>query len=44
MRSLAAQIPGAEYVEIAGAGHLSNLEAPDRFDEAVARFLAAHDL
>jgi 3-oxoadipate enol-lactonase len=44
MRSLAAQIPGAEYVEIAGAGHLSNLEAPDRFDEAVARFLSAHDL
>lgn len=44
MRSLAAQIPGAEYVEIAGAGHLSNLEAPDRFDEAVARFLAAHEL
>ena len=44
MRSLAAQIPDAEYVEIAGAGHLSNLEAPDRFDEAVARFLAAHNL
>ncbi len=44
MRSLAAQIPDAEYVEIAGAGHLSNLEAPDRFDEAVARFLSAHDL
>jgi len=44
MRSLASQIPDAEYVEIAGAGHLSNLEAPERFDEAVARFLAAHDL
>jgi pimeloyl-ACP methyl ester carboxylesterase len=44
MRSLAAQIPDAEYVELAGAGHLSNLEAPDRFDEAVARFLSAHDL
>jgi pimeloyl-ACP methyl ester carboxylesterase len=44
MRSLASLIPDCEYVEIAGAGHLSNLEAPDRFDEAVARFLAAHDL
>jgi 3-oxoadipate enol-lactonase len=44
MRSLATQIPDAEYVEIAGAGHLSNLEAPDRFDEAVARFLGAHQL
>lgn len=44
MRALAAQIPGAEYVELAGVGHLSNLEAPDRFDEAVARFLAAHEV
>ena len=44
MRALAQQIPDAEYVEIAGAGHLSNLEAPERFDEAIARFLAAHDL
>ncbi len=44
MRSLASQIPAAEYVEIAGAGHLTNLEAPARFDEAIARFLAAHDL
>ena len=39
-----AQIPDAEYVEIAGVGHLSNLEAPRRFDEAVARFLAAQNL
>ena len=44
MRSLAAQIRGAEYVELAGVGHLSNLEAPGRFDDAVARFLAAHEL
>jgi 3-oxoadipate enol-lactonase len=43
-RAMAAAIPDAEYVEIAGAGHLSNLEAPDRFDDAVARFLDAHDL
>jgi 3-oxoadipate enol-lactonase len=44
MRALAQVIPDAEYVEIAGAGHLSNLEAPDRFDDALARFLNAHDL
>jgi 3-oxoadipate enol-lactonase len=44
MRGLAQAIRGAEYVEIAGVGHLSNLEAPDRFDDAVARFLAAHEL
>jgi pimeloyl-ACP methyl ester carboxylesterase len=43
-RAMAAAISDAEYVEIAGAGHLSNLEAPDRFDDAVARFLDAHDL
>src|SRR5262249_20728311 len=44
MRGLAQAIPDAEFVEIAGAGHLSNLEAPDRFDDAVARFLMAQDL
>lgn len=44
MRAMALAIPDSEFVEIAGAGHLSNLEAPDRFDDAVARFLAAHDL
>lgn len=44
MRGVAQAIPDAEFVEIAGVGHLSNLEAPDRFDEAVQRFLAAHDL
>ena len=44
MRNLAQAIPGAEYVEIAGAGHLSNLESPGRFDDALARFLAAHEL
>ncbi len=44
MRGMAQAIPDAEYVEIAGAGHLSNVEAPDRFDDAIARFLAAHEL
>jgi 3-oxoadipate enol-lactonase len=44
MRALAGTIPDAEYVEIAGAGHLSNLEAPDRFDDAISRFLDAHGL
>jgi 3-oxoadipate enol-lactonase len=44
MRTLADQLSDGEYVEIAGAGHLSNLEAPGRFNEAVARFLQSHDL
>ena len=44
MRGMQQAIADAEYVEIAGAGHLSNLEAPDRFDDALARFLDAHQL
>jgi 3-oxoadipate enol-lactonase len=32
-------IPGAELVVIEGAGHLSNLEQPDRFNDALGRFL-----
>ena len=32
-------IPGSRYVEIRGAGHLSNMEAPERFNEALGGFL-----
>lgn len=39
MRELADRIPDAAYVEIAGAGHLSPLEGPDVFNEALLRFL-----
>jgi 3-oxoadipate enol-lactonase len=39
MRSLAAAIPGARYELIDGAGHLSNLEQPARFDEIVRGFV-----
>jgi pimeloyl-ACP methyl ester carboxylesterase len=28
-------------VEIPGAGHMSNLEAPERFNQALLRFLSA---
>ena len=34
-------VPGAEFVELADAAHLSNLEQPERFTEAVFRFLSA---
>lgn len=44
MRAWAQSIPGAEYVELAGAGHLSNLEAPAAFGHAVVTFLRAHEL
>jgi pimeloyl-ACP methyl ester carboxylesterase len=36
---MAEQIPGADLVVIPGAGHLSNLEAPGAFDEALAAHL-----
>jgi pimeloyl-ACP methyl ester carboxylesterase len=37
--SLAARIPGARLEVIDGAGHLSNLERPDRFNAALRAFL-----
>lgn len=39
MAKTATYIPGAEYVELAGVGHLANLERPAAFDEALGRFL-----
>ena len=39
MKDLAAEIPGARFVEIPGAGHLSHLEAPEPFHRAVLEFL-----
>jgi len=41
-RDMARRIPGAELVEIKRAGHLSNIEQPARFNEAVLAFLARH--
>ena len=37
---LAARIPGARIVRIAGGGHLLNLTSPKEFDAAIASFLA----
>jgi len=39
MERMAAKIPGARYVCLAGVGHLPNLEAPQVFDAAVIDFL-----
>jgi pimeloyl-ACP methyl ester carboxylesterase len=39
MAALARAIPGARLTEIAGAGHLSNLERPAEFVAAVASFM-----
>jgi pimeloyl-ACP methyl ester carboxylesterase len=37
---MAEKIPAADLVVIPGAGHLSNLEAPGAFDEALAAHLS----
>jgi 3-oxoadipate enol-lactonase len=39
-RELAGRIDGAELAILEGAGHLSNMEAPDAFNRAVLAFLA----
>jgi 3-oxoadipate enol-lactonase len=36
---IAAAIPGASLVTVPGAGHLSSLERPDRFNDALGAFL-----
>ena len=38
-REMAARIPGAQIEILPGAGHLSPLEAPELFNQAVRRFL-----
>jgi 3-oxoadipate enol-lactonase len=40
-RDMARRIPGARLVELEGCGHLSNLEQPERFNEALLQFLGA---
>ena len=40
-REWSAKIDGAKYVEIAGAGHLANMERPELFNQAVSQWLAA---
>jgi 3-oxoadipate enol-lactonase len=39
MRKLNAAVPGSQYVELAGAGHISNMDRPDDFTRAIADFL-----
>jgi 3-oxoadipate enol-lactonase len=39
MRAMAELVPGARLVEIGPAGHLSNLEQPAAFNQALTRFL-----
>jgi len=41
MAKMASFIPSAQYVELAGAGHLVNLERPKAFEAALHQFLEA---
>jgi len=41
-RKMQAQITGSEFVEIADAGHLCNIEKPAEFNKAVLAFLDKH--
>jgi pimeloyl-ACP methyl ester carboxylesterase len=40
MRGIAAALPSAKYVEIAGAGHMAPLESPEAVNAALRKFLA----
>jgi 3-oxoadipate enol-lactonase len=41
MRKLSEKLPGSRYVELPGAGHISNMDRPAEFTEAIRDFLAA---
>lgn len=38
-QAMAARIPGAQLVTLPGAGHMANMEAPERFNQIVLGFL-----
>ncbi len=41
MKDMSARLNGSRYVELAGAGHISNLDRPAEFTQAVREFLGA---
>jgi 3-oxoadipate enol-lactonase len=41
MRKLSSAVQGSRYVELAGAGHISNLDRPEAFNQALSEFLGA---
>ena len=42
MRRMAVRVPGAEFVCLADAGHIANVEQPEAFNAAVIDFLQRH--
>ena len=41
MRQMQSELAGSRYVEMPGAGHISNLDQPDLFNRALEDFLQA---
>ena len=41
MRKLNEKLPGSRYVELPGAGHISNMDRPTEFTKAIRDFIAA---
>lgn len=41
MQDMHKRLPGSRYVELEGAGHISNLDRPAEFTRAVREFLGA---
>jgi 3-oxoadipate enol-lactonase len=41
MKDMNARLKGSRYVELEGAGHISNLDRPTEFTKAVREFLEA---
>ena len=39
MRKLSTALPGSRYVEFPGAGHISNMDAPEAFNETISNWL-----
>jgi 3-oxoadipate enol-lactonase len=44
MERMAAKIPGAEFVTLAGCGHLGPMDQPEEFNEVLRAFLERHAL
>jgi 3-oxoadipate enol-lactonase len=40
MKQLQVDLPGSRFIELSGAGHISNLDRPDIFNRAVEEFLS----
>ncbi len=41
MKAMQARLKGSRYVELAGAGHISNMDRPAEFIKAIAEFVAS---